>query len=55
MYNRIMKIFKNLFKLRHHQPVKKSILAKLLLLERNTLITLILLETILLYILMPLF
>ena len=49
-----MKVIKNLFKLRHHQPVKKSVLVELLLLERNTLITLILLETILLYILMPL-
>ena len=54
MYNRIMKILKNLFKLRRHQPIKKSVLRELLSLERNTLITLILLETILLYILMPL-
>jgi len=49
-----MNILKNLFKLRHHQSVKKSVLQELLSLERNTLITLILLETILLYILMPL-
>ena len=49
-----MSIFKNIFSLRHHQVVKESVLRELLSLERNTLITLILLETILLYILMPL-
>ena len=54
MYNRLMSIFKNLFELRHHQVVKENVLKELFSFERGTLITLILLETIFLYILMPL-
>jgi len=49
-----MRIFRNLFGLRHHQEVEENILVELFLIQRNTLISLILLETILLYILMPL-
>ncbi len=49
-----MKFFKNLFVLRHHQEVEESVLDELFLIQRNTLISLILLETILLYILIPL-
>ena len=49
-----MSIFKNLFRLRHHQVVEKKVLEELFFFERSTLITLILLETIFLYILMPL-
>ena len=49
-----MKIFRNLFVLRHHQEVEESVLDELFLIQKNTLISLILLETILLYILMPL-
>lgn len=49
-----MRIFKNLFQLRHHQAVEESVLEELFVLERNTLVSLILLETIVLYILMPL-
>ena len=49
-----MKFFKNLFVLRHHQEIEESILNELFFIQRNTLISLILLETILLYILMPL-
>jgi len=48
-----MSIYKNLFKLRHHQEVEKKVLKELFFFERSTLITLILLETIFLYILMP--
>lgn len=49
-----MSIYKNLFKLRHHQEVEERVLQELFFFERSTLITLILLETIFLYILMPL-
>ena len=49
-----MGIFKNLFKLRHHHEVEEKVLQELFFFERSTLITLILLETIFLYILMPL-
>jgi len=49
-----MSILKRLFGLRHHKVVKESVIKELFLFERGTLITLILLETILLYILMPL-
>ncbi len=54
MYNRSMSIFKNLFELRHHKVVEANVLKELFSFERGTLITLILLETIFLYILMPL-
>ena len=54
MYNYSMSILKRLFGLRHHKVVKESVIKELFLFERGTLITLILLETILLYILMPL-
>jgi len=49
-----MKIFRDLFVLRHHQEVEGNVLDELFLIQRNTLISLILVETILLYILMPL-
>jgi len=49
-----MSIFKNLFRLRHHQTVEQSVLEELFSFERSTLISLLLLETIFLYILMPL-
>ncbi len=49
-----MSIFKNLFELRHHKVVAAHVLKELFSFERGTLITLILLETIFLYILMPL-
>ncbi len=49
-----MKIFGKLFVFRHHQEVAESVLKELFLIQRNTLISLILLETILLYILIPL-
>jgi len=49
-----MSIYKNLFKLRHHHEVEENVLKELFFFERSTLITLILLETIFLYILMPL-
>ncbi len=49
-----MSIIKNLFELRHHQAVEERVLEELFFFERSTLITLILLETIFLYILMPL-
>ena len=49
-----MKIVRNLFVLRHHQEVEKNVLDELFFIQRHTLISLILLETILLYILMPL-
>ena len=47
-------MYKNLFKLRHHHEVEEKVLQELFFFERSTLITLILLETIFLYILMPL-
>ncbi len=47
-------MFKNLFEVSHHKVVEKSVLAELFFFERSTLITLILLQTIFLYILMPL-
>ena len=43
----------NLFKLKDHKSVELSVLEELFAMERSTLITLILLETILLYILVP--
>ena len=49
-----MSILNRLFGLRHHKVVKESVIKELFLFERSSLITLILLETILLYILMPL-
>ncbi len=49
-----MKIFGKLFVLRHHQEVEEGVLDELFFIQRNTLVSLILLETILLYILMPL-
>lgn len=49
-----MSILKRLFGLRHHKVVKESVIKELFLFERSTLITLMLLETILLYILIPL-
>ena len=45
---------KNLFKLKDHKTVEPEVLKELFRMERSTLITLILLETILLYILTPL-
>ena len=54
MYNYWMSILKRLFGLRHHKVVNESVIKELFLFERATLITLILLETILLYILLPL-
>ena len=45
---------KNLFKLKDHKSVEPEVLDELFRMERSTLITLILLETILLYILTPL-
>ncbi|HIP61396.1 MAG TPA: hypothetical protein EYG98_02455, partial [Sulfurovum sp.] len=49
-----MSIFKKLFELKCHRAVSKSVVSSLFYLERNTLIALILVETIFLYILMPL-
>ncbi len=49
-----MTTFKNLFRLRRHEMVERDVLDELFAMERGTLITLMLLETILLYILMPL-
>jgi PAS domain S-box-containing protein len=49
-----MTILKNLFRLRRHEMVEGDVLEELFSMERGTLITLMLLETILLYILMPL-
>jgi len=48
-----MSTFKNLFELRHHKVVEANVLKELFSFERGTLITLILLETIFLYILIP--
>ena len=49
-----MSIYKNFFRLRHHHEVEEKVLQELFFFERSTLITLILLETIFLYILIPL-
>ena len=49
-----MRIFKELFELRHYQEVKEEILQNLFLFSRKTLIALVFLETIFVFILLPL-
>jgi len=48
-----MNIFSKLFQLRHHQEVKKEVLQDLFSFARRTLISLILLETVFLFLLVP--